>query len=110
MNDYIRHYKESLIKNYMNLPPENETDKVEYKRFLTNFNKSKINRRTSQMMNRLAEGYEEDGRSNCIYLLGINDNGAVFGLDKKYVKESMKNIKNFITTIQKISTQHKKNN
>ena len=28
MNDYILHYKESLIKNYMNLPPENETNKV----------------------------------------------------------------------------------
>ena len=97
MNEFKTRYNTSLIKEYDKLPPEIETDNIEYKRYLLDFNRSKLNRRTSQMMNRLCEGYEKDGTSNCQYLLGINDNGMVWGLDKKTLRESMKNLKKIIS-------------
>ena len=96
MNDFITRYNTSLIKDYNNIPPEIETDKVEYKRYLLDFTRSKLEKRTSQMMSRLTEGYDKDGTSNCSYLLGINDNGAVWGLDKKTLRTSMYNLKKII--------------
>ena len=96
MNEYIARYNSSIIKDYSNLPPEIETNNIEYKRYLSNFTRSKLERRTSQMLNRLVEGYEIEGKSNCSYILGVNDNGKIWGLDKKTLKESMSNLKKII--------------
>ena len=90
-------YDTSLIKNYNNIPPEIETgSNIEYKRYLKDITKSRLEKRTSQMLNRLSEGYEIDGISNCTYLLGINDNGSVYGLDKKTTRESIRNLKRIV--------------
>ena len=96
LNDFITRYNTSLIKDYENIPPEVETDNIEYKRYLLDFTRSKLEKRTSQMLNRLVEGYEKDGKCNCSYLLGINDNGKVWGLDKKMLRDSMNNLKKII--------------
>ena len=64
---------------------------VEYKRY---FNNKKLEKYTTQLLFRLNEGY---GKS--IYLIGINDNGSIYGLNDKeleininFMKKMVKNI------------------
>lgn len=80
-----------MDKEFPNQPPEKYYGNKEYKRFIDchseNINYF-INKRASQMLFRLIEG---DG--NAIYILGINDNGIIYSLNKYYIEKTLKYIK-----------------
>lgn len=72
-------------------PPEKEEGNKEYKRYLkckTNYQKEFIEKRASQMLYRLIEG-----EGNAIYMLGVDDDGKIYSLDKKIIDETIKNLK-----------------
>ena len=75
-------------------PPEKEEGNKEYKRYLLCKNPSPkiqkdfIAKRASQMLYRLVEG-----RGKAVYMLGVNDNGSIYSLDKKLIEETIKYIK-----------------
>lgn len=72
-------------------PPEKEEGNKEYKRYLkckTNYKKEFIEKRASQMLYRLIEG-----EGNAIYMLGVDDDGKIYSLDKKIIDETIKNLK-----------------
>ena len=78
----------------MILPQEKYYGNIEYKRYfniskninffikdidydLKNYNKARLDKYTTQLNFRLNEG---DG--NCIYLIGVNDSGSIYGLNE----------------------------
>lgn len=69
--------------------PEIEEGNIEYKKFLLNPSKQKIDRLTSQMKWRLNEGLGE-----AIYVIGIEDNGYPVGISQKYLHETQSVIEN----------------
>lgn len=72
-------------------PPEKEEGNKEYKRYLkckTNYKKEFIEKRASQMLYRLIEG-----EGNAIYMLGVDDDGKIYSLDKKIIDETIQNLK-----------------
>ena len=72
-------------------PPEKEEGNKEYKRYLkckTNYQKEFIEKRASQMLYRLIEG-----EGSAIYMLGVDDDGKIYSLDKKIIDETIKNLK-----------------
>lgn len=75
-------------------PPEKEEGNKEYKRYLLCKNPSPkiqkdfISKRASQMLYRLVEG-----RGKAVYMLGVNDNGSIYSLDKKLIEETIKYVR-----------------
>ncbi len=58
------------------LEPENHYGYIEYKRTLSNMTSDKFISYCSQMIFRLKEG-----NNKCIYYIGVNDDGSIYGLD-----------------------------
>lgn len=72
----------------ISLPKEIEEGNIEYKRELLNIDEDRLNHLASQMKWRIQEGF---GKAK--YYLGINDDGSFYGLNKKDLNFSIKNIK-----------------
>lgn len=90
------------------LNKESDEGNIEYKLKLINLDNNTINKRVTQMKYRLYEGNGE-----CIYYIGIQDDGTPIGLTIDEYKDSEKNLNNIVelsnATIIKLS-EHEKNN
>lgn len=75
------------IDDLLNLGPESEKGNVEFKRTLAVLTEDKLERRASQMQRRLKEGMGE-----CIYVLGVDDDGTPVGLTPDEMLLSAKNL------------------
>lgn len=86
-SDIIKVYDKKIPKQ----PPENEEDNKEYKRHLKhgydNDIKNFLNKRASQMKNRLFAG---EGKA--IYMIGVEDNGEVEGISLDDIIITLNNI------------------
>ena len=75
-------------------PPEKEEGNKEYKRFLyckdtsIEYQNDFINKRASQMLYRLIEG-----KGKAVYLLGVDDDGKIYSLNKKIMNDTIRYIK-----------------
>ena len=80
-------------KKIPNQPEEKYYGNREYKRFILfndkkeNKRKLKINKRSTQLLFRLSEG---DGKA--LYIIGLEDDGIVYGIEEKILIESIYNI------------------
>ena len=68
------------------LNPENDEGNIEYKRYLINLDSNRFEQLSTQMKWRLAEGNNE-----AIYYIGVNDNGTIYNITKKEIKETLFN-------------------
>ena len=74
-------------------PPEKEEGNKEYKRYLycknpsPEIQKDFISKRASQMLYRLIEG-----GGKAIYMLGVDDNGTIYSLNKNLIEKTLKYI------------------
>lgn len=75
------------IDDLLNLGPESEKGNVEFKRTLAVLTEDKLERRASQMQRRL-----KDGSGECIYVLGVDDDGTPVGLTADEMTLSHKNL------------------
>ena len=78
-------------------PPENDEGCIEYKVTLLELSKIKILKYATQMKWRLQEG-----NGNCIYILGIKDNGTIQGISDNNIDYKINNLKLIIDNIQVI--------
>ena len=76
-------------------PKENYYGNREYKYKLININKLKLEKRATQCLFRL---YEGNGKA--MYILGIDDNGNILGLEKIELLLSLKNINKIFKIIE----------
>ena len=80
-------------KKIPNQPEEKYYGNREYKRFILfndkkeNRRKLKINKRSTQLLFRLNEG---DGKA--LYIIGLEDDGIVYGIEERILIESINNI------------------
>ncbi len=74
------------LKLYM-IEPENDIGNIEYKLKLLNTDKERIENLASQMRFRCQEGNGE-----CIYVLGVQDNGRLEGITEEEYKETINHI------------------
>lgn len=72
---------------------ECEDGNIEYKLKIINKNNKRLHELTTQMSYRLNEGSGE-----CIYVLGVKDNGELIGINNEEYNESLKNITDFSKT------------
>lgn len=91
---YIKEMIDRLRSN-ISLLPEIEEGNIEYKRKLCNISDWRKERLTSQMRWRLDEG---GGRA--IYIIGVEDNGTIYGLNSDQTYESINNMKTIIELLQ----------
>ena len=68
--------------------PENDEGNIEYKRKLTGIAPTRLEHLITQMKYRVSEGHGE-----CLYEIGINDNGDIHGLYEKEFTETIQNLK-----------------
>lgn len=88
---------DNLLIDPYTLPSESEDGSyVEYKRQMLNISNITLEKRTSQMLKRLYDGYILNDRMMCVYLLGINDDGSIHGLDKRDKKMTFKNLRKIV--------------
>lgn len=91
------------------LDKENDEGNIEYKLELLNLDETKFNKRLTQMKYRIYEGSGE-----AFYLIGVQDNGTIVGLNKEEYEESVNNLKKIAIqidcSIMKISEYNKNNN
>lgn len=80
-------------KKIPNQPEEKYYGNREYKRYILfndkkeNKRKLKINKRSTQLLFRLSEG---DGKA--LYIIGLEDDGIVYGIEEQILIESINNI------------------
>jgi elongation factor 1-alpha len=74
---------------------ENPEGYIEYKWKLINVSNEELEKKQSQMMYRL-----EEGNGECMYYLGIKDNGKIIGLTNEEYIETIKNLIKIINTIK----------
>lgn len=72
------------FESISNLPPEDDFGTTEYKLKLIDHSFSRLHHLTTQMKFRLEEGFGE-----CMYYIGVSDNGELIGLDEEESKESI---------------------
>uniref|UniRef100_A0A1I7ZC12 Tr-type G domain-containing protein n=1 Tax=Steinernema glaseri TaxID=37863 RepID=A0A1I7ZC12_9BILA len=72
------------VTEYSYLQPENDLGNVEYKARLTNISASRLQHLITQLKWRLREGQGE-----AIYEIGVEDDGAMKGLEEKELEESL---------------------
>lgn len=98
-------FKDNLIPNQ---PPEKYYGNREYKRKIIKCDKSKIVKRSTQLLFRL---YEGNGKA--LYLIGIDDDGIIYGLSKEELLHSFNNFYNITKmancSIKKATIYHKNN-
>ena len=91
------------------MEPENNEGNIEYKLKLLDIDNKRVEELASQMSYRVSEGNGE-----CIYNIGVGDDGTLTGLTEDEYEETIKNIKivaeknNYSTNI--ISSSETKNN
>ena len=66
---------------------EDEYGNVEYKLLLREITEDRMEQLVSQMAYRLAEGFGE-----CIYIIGIEDDGTFTGIPKETMDKSIENL------------------
>ena len=71
------------------LSPENEEGNIEYKLKLLNVNQDRKQNLITQMRRRCI-----DGGGECIYILGVEDNGSMAGISGEESEETIRNITN----------------
>ena len=81
-------------------PKERYYGNREYKRRINNCNNEKIIKRSTQMLFRLHEG-----NGKAVYMIGVDDNGEIFGLTETELLDSIKNI---VKITKKINSEIKK--
>lgn len=69
------------------LPPEREDDNVEYKRHLLEMNEKRFQRLASQLKHRISNGCGE-----CIYEIGVEDDGLISGITREQTDISIQNL------------------
>lgn len=70
------------------LPPEKYFGNIEYKRQITKKNTSRLQELSTQLNFRLNEG-----KGTAIYYIGVDDDGSIFNINNKDLKESYDNLK-----------------
>ena len=75
------------------LKPENEDGNIEYKLKLLDINSNRKENLITQMRRRCI-----DGNGECIYILGVEDDGTMTGITQKEYEETLDNIKIIATT------------
>jgi GTPase len=81
------------------MEPEKEDGKIEYKLKLLNTDEKRINELASQMAYRCNEGFGE-----CIYNIGVRDNGITEGITEEEFNQTIKNL-NIIASKNNYYTQ-----
>ncbi len=76
---------------------ENEEDNYEYKRNITNLNNRKVENYATQMNYRLM-----NGKGKMFYIVGIDDNGEIYGL---YISDIVNSIKYLHKVSKRIGAQ-----
>src|SRR3990167_6267519 len=76
-----------MTENHEWISPEKDDGGCEYKYTLSNLTESELLERTSQMSYRLEEGNDE-----CIYQLGVTDDGCLLGIPKDQMDQSIQNL------------------
>lgn len=76
------------ITDILSLGQEDDMGNVEYKRMLVNKDNDRLDELATQMRYRIKQGNGE-----CIYILGIDDNGTPYGLDDAEYEESCETLK-----------------
>jgi len=76
----------------MNLSKEVEEGNIEYKRYLVNLDKDRLNQLVTQMNWRLNEG-----NNTAIYYLGVNDDGSPYNMTNIERGESIDNINKIVS-------------
>ena len=79
---------ESEIENILNLGPEDDNGTIEYKRMLTDKSPDRIEELATQMRYRMSESKWGE----CLYILGLDDDGSPYGLTEDEYKESYDNL------------------
>lgn len=75
----------SIINDYNRLEPEKDDGNIEYKYKLENSTDDRIEQLSCQLRYRMQEGNNE-----CLYRIGVHDNGQVEGLTDDEYKESIR--------------------
>lgn len=84
--------------------PENDYGNVEYKLKLMDKTRDRLERLATQLRFRV-----EEGRGECIYHLGVANNGTILGISKDEYNETMNYIKNMVSFNKyMINTIHEK--
>lgn len=82
-----------MLRSYINtntpIPGEIEEGNIEYKQRLDQKDKNKIRKMASQMLWRLQEGFNNTGKSEAHYFLGIKDNGEIAEVNEKTIDDSI---------------------
>jgi len=73
------------------MDPENDEGNIEYKRYLIDYDKKKLEQYTTQMLWRIGEG-----KGEAIYYLGVEDNGTFYNWTPLEIKETLKNLKTIV--------------
>uniref|UniRef100_A0A6C0DAQ2 Tr-type G domain-containing protein n=1 Tax=viral metagenome TaxID=1070528 RepID=A0A6C0DAQ2_9ZZZZ len=98
----------NIFNTHDKLDRECDDGNIEYKRELLNLDEDKFNKRLTQMKYRLFEGFGE-----CLYFIGVGDDGSLLGLDIKEYTESIKNLEDIAIkldcSIFKLSEANKNN-
>lgn len=76
----------------MNLSKEIEEGNIEYKRYLVNLDKDRLNQLVTQMNWRLNEG-----NNTAIYYLGVDDDGSPYNMSYTEREESINNINKMVS-------------
>lgn len=79
---------EDEVRDILTLGPESDDGNIEYKRMLVGKDENRLDELATQMRYRIKEGNGE-----CIYILGVDDNGDPFGLTDEEFEESVMNLK-----------------
>lgn len=88
------------IIQYGELPPENETGKIEYKLKISTNCKSRRETLQTQLRRRLSNGESINGVPEAIYFIGINDNGKLGNEKLKSINKSIENLKELVNLIK----------
>src|SRR5690606_25310993 len=71
------------INSLLNLGPEDDEGDTEYKRMLVDKNDDRVLKLETQMSYRI-----EEGNGQCIYIIGLNDDGTPYGITEEEFQET----------------------
>ena len=78
---------EQFIEQPIYFEPENEKGSIEYKAKLCNINQNRFQHLSTQMKWRM-----QNGNGECIYRIGVADNGLVVGLTRSQAESTLKTV------------------
>ena len=82
-----------INKETMRLLKEDPDGNVEYKRHLCRLTEDRIDHLSTQMNWRINEAFLTSDRSEAVYLIGIENDGCVSGIDSEDILESLESLK-----------------